>query len=217
MSHVPFDDEELGFIGAIGSAAGKLLGGIGKGIKKAVQKKKKKPAAKTIQMPVTNIEGTVPASAQKAALTATVKGAAKAKAKTGAATPEAIAKELAATIPPLVRTQVLEALKEARNSDANQAQTLGSITEQVDAALQPRIAAMLGALQTQQVSRQATYEHEELVKRADFERSTKSGLESILTRLDALDQTMALRLKNPKLAVVTQKLPIFGPKSVLES
>lgn len=211
-----FDDEELGFIGAIGSAAGKLLGGIGKGIKKAVQKKKAKAKPKTIQMPVTNIEGTVP-TAQQAALKEVVQSAVKAKENTGTADPQSIVRELVAAIPPLVRAEVLEALKASRDSAANQAQTLGTITEQVDAALQPRIAAMLAALQTQQVSRQATYEHEELVKRADFERSTKSGLESILSRLDALDQTMALRLKNPKLAVVTQKLPIFGPKSVLES
>lgn len=208
-----FDDEELGFIAAAGQAAGKLLGGIGKGLKKAVKKKKKKPAAgKVIQMPATDIVGTVP----KDVLTPIVKAAAKAKAKTGKVDLKSMTLELVDKIPPLVRVQVLEALKEAKNTAASNAQTLGSITESVDDALKPQITAMLAALQAQGISKQATYEHDELVKRADFERKTTDGLAALAERLEAMDKSFTLRLKDPKIAIVTQKLPIFGPKNVLQ-
>ena len=208
-----FDDEELGFVELAGKAAGSLVKGIGKAFKK---KKKKKPAAKVIQMDPTNIVGNLPATPQKAALSAIVKGAAKAKAKKGKAAPRDVVAEIVSQVPPLVRQQVLDALKAAKDSAASQAQTMGAITEQVDDALKPQITAMLAALQAQGISKQATYEHDELVKRADFERKTVDGLAGVLARLDGLEKTFDLKLRNPKIAIVTQRMPVFGPKNVLE-
>lgn len=205
-----FDDEELGFIAAAGQAAGKLLGGIGKGLKKAVKKKKAK--GKVIQMDPTNIVGTVP----KDVLKPIVAGAAKAKAKLGKATPADIVKEIVAQVPPLVREQVLAALKAAKDSAASQAQTMDKISASVDDALKPDITAMVAALQAQGISKQATYEHDELVRRANFERSTTDGLAAVMARLDAVSKEFDLKLRNPKIAIVTQRLPVFGPKNVLE-
>lgn len=216
-----FDDEELGFIGAAAGGAAKLLGGIGKGIKKAVQKKKAKKKNKVIQMDPTNIEGTVrpdylfPTNTSQV-MTPIVKGALKAKAKTGKAAPRDVVKEIVAQVPPLVREQVLAALKAAKDSSASQEKTISNITEQVDDAFKPQITAMLAALQAQGISNQATYEHKDLVNRANFERDTKMGLETVMARLDALGKEFDLKLKNPKIAIVTQRLPVFGPKNVLE-
>jgi hypothetical protein len=39
---------------------------------------------------------------------------------------------------------------------------------------------------------------------------------NILARLDQVETNLDQRLKNPKLALVTRKLPFFGPKNVLE-
>ena len=227
-----FSDEELGFIGAAGAAAGKLVGGMAKGLGKAFKKKKKKKPPALPAPTVPGASANAPdrpgylmplnqSTETKAALQAIVKGAAKAKTKAKAkGVPDATAREIVAQIvaavPTAVREQVLTAIKESSNAKAAQTQTLSNITEQVDDALKPQITAMLAALQAQGISKQATNEHLDLVKKADFERTVTDGLRNALTRMDALEKNLAFQLRNPKLAVVTTKLPIFGPKNVLE-
>lgn len=222
------DDEELGFVDAAMSGA-KLLGKGFKALGKIGKKKKKKPAApanKVIQMDAQNIQGSARpdylfpgASANQTMANAGAMEIAKAvvKAKTkGGGGARDIVKEVVAAVPPLIRQQVLDALKEANNAGAQKNQTMQSIASQVDDVLKPQVLAMLGALQAQNTSAQATYEHRELVNREDFQRNTKEGMANILARLDQVESNLDARLKNPKLALVTRKLPFFGPKNVLE-
>jgi hypothetical protein len=228
MASHHFDDDELGFVDAALSVA-KGIGGVFKKIGTAVKKKKaktkakkdaKKPGAvakgKITQLPMTEIVGQVP---PKSAESIIKTAAAKAKAKGAKITPQEIAREVALTIPPLVRSQVLEALKEANASNLSRADNIAEVTAQVDDAIKPHVTAMLASLQSQQLSRDATYEHKELVAREDFRRGTKDGLSSISQRLDELaaaHNQVVSSLKLGNIAVVRKNLPIFGPKNVLE-
>jgi hypothetical protein len=213
------DDEELGFI----DTAAKAAIGLGKGLAKVFKKKKKKkpPANKVTQMEAQNITGTVPKDDAKAVVASLAKSAIKAKDKArakglDAAAVKDIVREVVGSVPSPVRQVVLDALKAASDAGAQKNQTLAAIQGQVDEALKPQVLAMLGALQAQNTSAQATYEHRELVNREDFHRSTKEGMANILARLDQVETNLDQRLKNPKLALVTRKLPFFGPKNVLE-
>lgn len=202
-----YTDEELGFIGAIGSLAGKALGGIGKGIKKAIQKKKKKPAAKVIQMDPTNIEG----STAKLASTEVKKAAAKVKKKGEPLTADAIAKQVALTIPGPVREILLEALKAQSLNTVAKEQQMNTLAEQIDASMEPKIAALLASLQAQELSRTATYEHNQLVQKAKFQDDTLNMLQVALDKIQTIESRLA-----GSAVVPPGKVNVFGARNVLE-
>lgn len=222
-----FDDSELGFVDAALSVA-KGIGGVFKKIGSAVKKKKAKkkakaaakkdpagaaakkaaPKGKVIQMDPTDIVGDV------------IKGAAAAAKSSGATiTPESLSKEVAATVPPLVRQQVLEAIKDNKAANLSKADNIASVASQVDDAIKPHVAAMLATLEAQQLSRQATFEHESLKARDDFRSSAVTKLDQLSLKLDELAAShnqVVSSLKLGNVAIVRKKLPIFGPKNVLE-
>jgi hypothetical protein len=202
-----YTDEELGFIGAIGNLAGKALGGIGKGIKKAIQKKKKKPASKVIQMDATTIEG----STAKQATAEVQKAAAKLKSKGQPLTADAIAKQVAITIPGPVREIVLEALKAQSLNTVAKEQQMDSLAGQIDAAMEPKIAALLASLQAQELSRTATYEHNQLVQKAKFQDDTLNMLQAAFDKLQNIEARLA-----GSAVIPPGKINVFGARNVLE-
>jgi hypothetical protein len=210
-------DYELGFVGAAVKAAGgiaKGLGKLGKGIKKRKQAKKKKAAkGKVTVLEPQNIVGQVPSDA-------VAKGAAKAikKAASKSASPDDIVRQLVAAVPPLLREAVLDALKTAAANGAQKEQTLQTISTQVDDALKPQLAAMLGALEAQQLSRQATHEHQQLVDKQNFQDGTTSALKAINERLSQLEGNIGTVQKRLGAVAILQpsKVPLFGNRNIFD-
>jgi hypothetical protein len=142
-----------------------------------------------------------------------------AKAKGESITPQTLTKEIASTVPLEVREQVLAAIQQNKASNLEKADHITTIASQVDEAIKPQVAALLGALQAQQISRQATHEHVELSARDNFRKETHSALAAISKRLDELTASNAQvvsSLKMGNVAIVRKNLPIFGSKNVLE-
>lgn len=212
------DDYEMGFIGAAVKAAGgiaKGLGKLGKGIKKKRQAKKKKATSKgkvTVLDPVT-IEGQVP---PKAIATGAAKAIKKAASKSS--NPDELVKRLVLEIPPHIRDAVLDALKTAAATGAQKEQTLQTISTQVDDVLKPQLAAMLGALEAQQLQRQATYEHQELVNKQNFQDGTTAALRAIGDRLSALEGNIGSVQKRLGSVAILQpsKVALFGNRNIFD-
>lgn len=217
------EDEELGFVdAAIGAAKGigkafKAIGGAVKKKKRKAVAKKKAAAAKKILMPATDIIGQIP---KGTSATVAAKAAQKIrKAALGADDIRSIVRELVAGVPAQTRAIVLDALKEASAAKLKTADQIDSVAGQVDASLRPEVTAMLAALQTQQLQGQATYEHQSLVAEQDFRKGTQSGLSALSARLDQIEagqNQIVSSLKLPGVAIVRKRMPIFGPKNVLE-
>ncbi len=201
-------DVELGFVGAVAAAAPAALKAVGKIGK--IFKKKKKKKSKITQMPLTTIEGSLPAKV--AATTASVVSAAKnAIANTSATDNQSLINAVVAAVPGPVRDVVLEALKSQQQSGISKEATMDAIAGQVDESLKPQIAAMLAALQSKQLQEQATYEHESLVADAKFRDSTVRGLQTMLDKLDRVEARLSTS------AVVPQtRIPVFGSRNILE-
>lgn len=198
-------DYELGFVGAAVKAAGGLakgLGKVGKAIKKKKQAKKKK--GKVMVMPDINIEGQATKAIKEAAA--------------DASSPAEVVKLLVAALPVPIRQAVLSALKEAAATGAQREQTLQTISAQVDDALKPQIAAMLGALEAQQLSRQATHEHQTLVEKQQFRDGTTSALRSISDRLGQLEAGLGgVQARLGKVAILQpNKVALFGARSIFD-
>lgn len=221
------DDDELGFVGAAIKAAGGAVKGIKKiaGVFKKKKKKKKAAAAakktgKVTVLDAQNIVGEIPKKVVEQA--ATTK-AAKAKIKQAAKGLDpndvrGIVREVVGSVPSPVRQIVLDALKAYRDESAANVQARAALTEQVDAALKPDIAAMLAVLQAQQLQGTATHEHRELVDREEFRRKTREGLGTIDERLRELAANMQSLQKrlNGSAVVSPAKVPVFGPRNVLD-
>jgi len=189
-----FDDEELGFVGAVAGGAAKALGGIGKGIKKAVQKKKAaKKKNKVIQLEPTSIVGEVRRAASEGVDTA---GAVKA---------------IVASIPGPVHEVVIEALKAQTLDKVNKEKTMNQLAGQVDKALKPKITAMLTALKAQDLQKRATYEHNKLVKKAKFEDDTLTMFQKAFDKLSAIEAKLKISTVVPN-----SKVNVFGNRNILE-
>ena len=202
MSPVTSFEDELGFIAAAGKAVkgvGKVFKKIGSRIRKRRKKKMAKKKGKVIRLDPQNITGQVPASVLASA------------ANSAGIDAKEIAREIAATIPPAVREQVLAAIREASGNTAKANQSVEAISAQVDDALQPKVKAMLDALQAQQLQTQATYEHQSLLAQQEFRKGTSESLGSISSRLQAIEKRLG-----SSAVVPAGKITIFGPKNVLE-
>ena len=120
-----------------------------------------------------------------------------------------IIKSVVMTIPSPVRDQVKQALTDWQNGEQARAKARLDMAGTVDATLQPKLKAALGALKTAQLQRLATSEHNSLKKRNQFRKRTGKDLKSILLKLDRLErQHMQILAALGESAVIRGKRPI---------
>lgn len=201
-------DVELGFVGAAvkgAAAVGKGIAKIGKVFKKKKAKKKAKKKGKVLTLDPIDIVGESPKSPE-------LKAAELIKSAAVSASDNAeLVRLLAAAVPGPVKDVVLEALKAQSQNALAKEQTMNSLAGQIDETLKPQIIAMLSALQAQQLSKQATYEHDSLVAKAKFEDGTMTGLQTILDKISNIEARL-----NKSAIVPNNKINIFGNRNVLE-
>ena len=132
--------------------------------------------------------------------------------------PEAIrgvVRELLATIPPPVREQVLEAIRDARGESAKGAQQAQGVVQQITDKVLPELTAAIAALKLASDQRQATHEHKTLAQVEDRWRQNEDAHTAILAKLDAIEQRVEAGFRGqPPILRNRRVVDILGPALV---
>lgn len=160
------DDEELGFLpilgDIVGAVAGPLLGGLFGGDKKSSKPAQAAPAAPTVNLGGGGSDLNL----------ASIAG---------------IVAEKIQSIPPPVRQQVADAIRESVDKTKAGQQDAAALMKDIRAQLGPTIAKQLQAVNNAALQRQATYEHNALVDRDKRWKQNASTQKRILKRLDDME------------------------------
>jgi hypothetical protein len=130
-----------------------------------------------------------------------------------------IVKNIVSTIPSPVIGQVKAAIEEMKNKAAADVGARDLITANIDAKFQPQIAALLATVKTQNLQKQATYEHERIVAKEAFRKRTTESLDTALGSLDNLSRRLSAieaRLQTSAIATGKSKIALLGGKKVIE-
>lgn len=130
-----------------------------------------------------------------------------------------IVKNIVSTIPSPVISQVRAAIEEMKNKSAADVNARDLITANIDAKFQPQIAALLATVKTQNLQKQATYEHERIVAKEAFRKRTTESLDTALGSLDNISRRLSAieaRLQTSAIATGKSKIALLGGKKVIE-
>jgi hypothetical protein len=134
-----------------------------------------------------------------------------------------LVKELLVTVPPPVRSQVSQALRDVQGQNMQTAAKLQAVASSIDKKFRPQLAATMAALRMARDQRLASSEHKGIVrnetrwrKSLAADRDQKKRLEDILAKLEGLGAHLEERLGGD-LAIVRGKrrIDILGGAKAL--
>lgn len=172
-------DEELGIFGALASIAAPLVSNlIGGGGDKG-------GTSQTPPVDVSSLMGAIREGVTKSDL-------------------KNIVRELLSTVPPPVRQQVQDALREYQAGQASIQETLKAVSRDINKQFQPQMQAVIQALKLKQEQTQATNEHNIIVKNDKRWKANSENQLKILQRIDALERRLGRDTK--KAAIWNKKV-----------
>ena len=126
-----------------------------------------------------------------------------------------VVRELLSTIPPPVRTQVLEAIREARGESARGTQAAEGVVRQMTEQLMPQLTAAIAALKLARDQRQATHEHVTIAKAQERWRATEDAHAAMLAKLDAIEARLEAGFRGqPAILRNRRVVNLLGPALV---
>lgn len=218
------EDEETGFLGAIAGLASSVLGGLLGGKKKG--KAKAAPAAAGGPVMQTGGGGDNTGAIISALQPAIRAAGIPASSPLRTVSPDqmrTLVKELLVTVPPPVRSQVTQALRDVQGQNMQTAAKLQKVAHQIDQKFRPQLAATMAALTLARDQRIASSEHKGIVrnesrwrKSLDADRKQKARLDEILAKLEGLGAHLEEKLGGD-LAIVRGKrrIDILGGAKAL--
>ena len=129
-----------------------------------------------------------------------------------------VVRELLTTIPPPVRTQVLEAIREARGESARGTQAAEGVVKQISEQLLPELTAAIAALKLARDQRQATHEHVTIAKSQERWRANEDAHAAILSKLDAIETRLEAGFRGqPPILRNRRMVNLLGPALVTQA
>jgi hypothetical protein len=197
-------DEELGFLPALAALApaaislgSEIFGG-----------KKKGGGGAAAAPTVIDSGGGVDTAALLSAIQSAERGANTAEVRS-------IVRELLSEVPPPVRQQVTDALKEYKLQNVDIKETMGKIVNDIGKQMSPALTEAIQMLADSQVQRQATNEHRILEKEDKRWNSNVENQKKILQRLDTLEKRLGNEIRSRK-GLTMRTAAAFGiPSKVL--
>jgi hypothetical protein len=107
--------------------------------------------------------------------------------------------------------QVKAAIRELRDAEKAGRETRSNLVNSIDSRFAPQVHAMLASLKAADLQRQATFEHNSIVKRAAFQSSTTKNLAAIALRLANIEKRLGTSA-----VVNSNRIDVLGGRGVLE-